>query len=175
VRVFLIVFLLCAQALHAQPLTAELRVRIESNTGLPLSGALVALVSARDSVAAEGVTRVDGRRTLMAPPGTYRVRVRRIGYRPFVSGDVTLPQPNADELVLRVETERVVLATMIVTAKYQCGAIDQDAPALSGVWDEIAKALSASQLTVADLKGIASARVFRRQIDRTGNVIVNDT
>jgi hypothetical protein len=63
VRVFLIGLLVCVQAVHAQPLTAELRVRIESNTGLPLSGALVALVDASDKVAAEGVTRVDGRRT----------------------------------------------------------------------------------------------------------------
>ncbi|HEY8164259.1 MAG TPA: carboxypeptidase-like regulatory domain-containing protein, partial [Gemmatimonadaceae bacterium] len=140
VRVFLIGLLVCAQTVHAQPLAAELRVRIESNTGLPLSGSLVALVNAADSVAAEGVTRVDGRRMLMAPPGNYRVRVRRIGYRPFVSGDVALPPANADELILRVETERVVLNTMVVTATYQCGAISPDAAALSDVWDEIAKA-----------------------------------
>jgi hypothetical protein len=174
-RRFLIGLLVCVQALHAQTPAAELRVRIESNTGVALSGALAALVDSADKVVAEGVTRVDGRRTLMAPPGTYRVRVRRIGYRPFVSDKVTLGQPNADELVLRVETERVVLMTMVVSAKFECGAIDQNAPALSAVWDEIAKALTASRLTIVDLAGIGLARKYRRQIDKVGNVTANDT
>jgi hypothetical protein len=165
----------CAHALHAQTPAAELRVRIESNTGIALSGALVALIDARDSIGAEGVTRVDGRRTLMAPPGSYRVRVRRIGYRPFVSDNVTLRQTNADELVLRVETQRVVLNTMVVSAKFECGAIDPNAPALSAVWDEIAKALNASRLTISDLAGVAFARMYRRQISRQGSVIANDS
>lgn len=175
-RVFLIFLLVCVQTVHAQTPAAELRVRIESNTGIALSGSLVALVDAADSIAAEGVTRVDGRRTLVAPPGSYRVRVRRIGYRPFLSDNVTLPRANADELVLRVETQRVVLGTMVVSAKYECGAIDPNAPALSAVWDEIAKALNASRLTISDLvAGVAFMRTFRRQIDRQGSVIANDT
>jgi hypothetical protein len=111
----------------------------------------------------------------MAPPGNYRVRVRRIGYRPFVSGDVALPPVNADELILRVETERVVLNTMVVTATYQCGAISPDAAALSDVWDEIAKALSASRLTVIDLAGVGLARKFRRLIDMRGTVTAADS
>jgi hypothetical protein len=174
-RRFVIGLLVCVPALHAQTPAVELRVRIESNTGIALSGALVALVDAADNVVAEGVTRVDGRRTLTASPGTYRVRVRRIGYRPFVSGNVTLPRASADELVLRVETDRVVLVTMVVTARYECGAIDPNALALSAVWDEIAKALTASRLTISDLAGIGFVRKFRRQIDRQGSVIANDT
>lgn len=175
VRLLLIGLLVGVKALHAQTPTAELRVRVESITGDPLSGALVALLDAADNVAAEGITRVDGRRTLVAPPGKYHLRVRRIGYRPFVSDNVTLAQTNADELVLRVETQRVVLTTMVVSAKFECGVIDQNALALSAVWDEIAKALTASRLTIVDLAGIGLARKFRRQIDKQGNVTANDT
>jgi len=174
-RNFLSALLVCAPALRAQTPTAELKVRIESITGIALSGALVALVDAADNVVAEGLSRVDGRRTLIGPPGTYRIRVRRIGYRPFVSADVKLPQPNADELLLRVETDRVVLGTMVVTATYQCGAIDQNTQALSSIWDEIAKALNASRLTLSDLAGVGFARKFRRQTDTRGRVLVNDS
>jgi hypothetical protein len=174
-RRFLIGLLVCVPALHAQTPGGELRVRIESNTGIALSGALVALIDAADNVADEGVTRVDGRRTLIASPGSYRVRIRRIGYRPFVSENLTLPRAGNDELVLRVETQRVVLNTMVVSATYQCGAIDPNAPSLSAVWDEIAKALNGSRLTISDLAGVAFMRTFRRQIDRQGSVIANDT
>ncbi|HEY8164247.1 MAG TPA: carboxypeptidase-like regulatory domain-containing protein, partial [Gemmatimonadaceae bacterium] len=165
---FLIGLVVCAQAVNAQTPGTELKVRIESNAGVAISGALVALVDAAGNAATEVVTRADGRRTLTAPPGTYHVRVRRIGYRPFVSGDVTLPQKNADELVLRAETDRIMLATIVVSAKSDCGVINSDAPALSAVWEEIAKALTASQLTIRDLQGIGFARKFRRQTDTHG-------
>jgi hypothetical protein len=136
-------------------------------------GALVALLDSRDSVVAEGLSSEGGARTLRAVPGSYRVRVRRIGYLPFVSAYVSLPRAN--ELVLSVESPRVVLERIVVNSKSQCRRNDPNAAALATVWDEIDKALRSSQLTARDLSGIGRARTFRREVDRFGEVISADT
>jgi hypothetical protein len=150
----------------------EIRVRVEASAGGPLSGALVALVDG-EHVASEGLSTGSGIITLGAAPGTYRVRVRRIGFRPWLSDPVTLPYKN--ELLLRVESERITLDAMVVSATARCGKITSDAQALSAVWDEIEKALRASQLTVADMRGINRMRTYRREIALNGAVLSNDT
>src|SRR5687767_10959376 len=96
-----------ASAAAAQSQQPELRVRIELDSQTPLSGALVGLIDATDRVAVEALSSVTGWVTLGATPGTYRARVRRIGFRPFYSEPVTIPR--SSELILRVESPRVVL------------------------------------------------------------------
>jgi hypothetical protein len=157
---------------QAQGSMTDLRVRIEAGAGAPLGGALVALVDGQ-RVVSEGLSTSRGSLILGAAPGTYRVRVRRIGFRPYFSDPVTLPYRS--ELILRVETEHIVLDAMVVSATAQCGKITRDAQALSTVWAEIEKALRASQLTVADLSGIDRMRTYRREVDLNGAIVSNDT
>jgi hypothetical protein len=156
----------------ASPQASELRVRLRSNDGIPIAGALVALLDANDSVVVEGLSSESGTRVLRAPSGVYRVRTRRIGFLPLVSSPVAVPRQ--DELLLVVETTRVVLDRIVVNSKSQCGRSDPGSLALGIVWDEIDKALRASQLTIADLTGFGRARVYRRQI-RSGAVVETDT
>jgi len=141
--------------------------------GAPLNGALVALLNARDSVIAEGLSAETGWRVLRAAPGVYRVRVRRIGYLPWVSGPVSVPHDGS--LSLNVESARVALERIVVNSKSPCARNDPNALALSTVWDEIDKALKASQLTMDDLSGIGRARVYRKEVDNNGTVISADT
>jgi hypothetical protein len=104
--------------------------------------------------------------------------VRRVGYRPFVSDVITLPQDRAssgNDVLLRVESERVVLHAMVVSAVAQCGRIAVGAETLSAVWDEVAKALQSSQLTTDDLRGILRMRTYRSELDARGEVISSDT
>ena len=164
---------LASAAAGAQQPASELRVRLNGVDGGPISGALVALLSARDSVVAEGLSTEAGVRVLRAAPGTYRVRVRRIGYLPFVSGAVALPRTG--ELTLSVESPRVVLEGIVVNSKSQCRRKDANAAALAAVWDEIDKALRASQLTITDLAGMGKARTYRKELGRDGAVITADT
>lgn len=164
---------LLSPALGAQQPASELRVRLDAVDGGPVAGALVALIDARDSVVAEGLSTESGIRTLRAIPGTYRVRVRRIGYLPFVSSPVTVPRPG--ELGLRVESPRVVLEGIVVNSKSQCRRKDPNAAALASVWDEIDKALRSSQLTLSDLKGMGKARTYRKDVSSDGTVISADT
>jgi hypothetical protein len=157
---------------RAQVGTTDLRLRIETTDGAPLNGALVALVDG-DRVVTEGLSTSRGNIVLAAATGTYRIRVRRIGFRPWFSDAVSLPYRN--DLLLRVESEHILLDAMVVSASARCGKISSDAQALSAVWDEIEKALRASQLTVADLRGINRMRTYRREISLTGAVLSNDT
>ena len=87
-----------ASSLRGQEATSELRIKLSTPDGSPVNGALVALLNAKDSVVAEGLASESGIRLLLASRGAYRVRVRRIGYLPFVSSELTLPR--ATELVL---------------------------------------------------------------------------
>ncbi len=156
----------------AQGSATDVRIRLESSPGNPVAGALVALVDG-DRVTSEGLSSTRGTVMLSAAAGTYRVRVRRIGYRPYVSEPFTAPLNT--ELLLKVETERVILDAMVVSAVAQCGAITSDAATLSAVWDEISKALRASQLTLADLNTISRKKLYRMELGAHGEVVSSDT
>lgn len=164
---------LLAQPATGQSPNADVRITLEPRTGERVGGALVALVDAAERVVVEGVSAENGTRVLTAPPGTYRVRVRRIGFRPFLSEPVTVPY--SGELRIAVESARVTLPAVVVTSKAACGSIDQSDRTLSLVWDEIAKALRTTQLHSRDFEGIARFFVYRSRLDANGSVLTSDT
>ncbi|MEO5579181.1 MAG: carboxypeptidase-like regulatory domain-containing protein, partial [Gemmatimonadaceae bacterium] len=138
--------------MQAQAVPGEVRVRLVTAGGSPVVGALVGLLDASGGLAAEGISSESGGRTLRAPAGSYRIRVRRIGFRPFISAPTSIPHPN--ELVLRIESEAIALKSVVVMAESRCQRIDRDLEAVGVVWEEIAKALNSSQLTSDDLAGV---------------------
>src|SRR6267378_647978 len=118
------VFGACVLTSSARGQEAKTELRISLNAvGMPVSGALIAVLDGHDSVVAEGLSTESGARVLRAPPGVYRVRVRRIGYLPFVSGAVSVPRES--ELSLNVESPRVVLESIVVNSKSPCRRNDQ--------------------------------------------------
>jgi hypothetical protein len=166
---------LVAALVGAAPLGAQnqLVVRAETETRTPLSGALLALITPANRVIEERLSSSSGVATFNAPPGDYLVRVRRVGYRPFYSKQITLPR--SEPLVLEVESPRVILQEMVVTASAQCGRINPDAATLSALWEEISKGLRSSQLTANDLKEISRRVVFRREVREDGSMISSDS
>jgi hypothetical protein len=169
----LVLSLLSTATAAAQPGHSEVRVRLEAESGIPLGGALVALLDQADRVVVEGLSSEGGLRTLRAADGVYRVRVRRIGFLPHVTGPVRIPHEG--ELLVRLDNQRIVLSTIVVSARTQCRALEREALALATVWEEVSKALRASQLTTDDLSGIAQARVYRKEMSREGAVTTADT
>jgi hypothetical protein len=165
--------ILWSQQSVAPDAVSDVTVRLQSTGGSAIEGALLALIDAGDSVVAEGLTTEAGRRVLRAPAGTYRVRARRIGFLPFISHPVVLPR--GDELVLVVETPHVVLNTIVVNAKSGCRRSDPASRSLDVVWEEIDKALRASQLTTADLAGFGRGRVYHTEFGQNGGVLSSDT
>jgi hypothetical protein len=160
--------LACATSILRAQATADIRVRLDAGNGVPIGAALVALLDG-DRVVTEGLSSASGTITLRALPGAYRIRVRRIGFHPFLSNPVNLPSNG--ELLLHVETEKVVLNAMVVSASAQCGAIKRDAQALSVLWEAIAVALRSSQLTLNDLGSLGTMRTYKRETGRDGQVI----
>jgi hypothetical protein len=160
-------------AISPQAARSELSVRLQSSGGVPVTGALVALLDANDSVVAEGLSSEQGTRVLRAPAGIYRVRTRRIGFLPFISSPVAVPRQG--ELLLEIESSRVVLDRIVVNSRSQCGRGDSGSSALGILWDEIDKALRASQLTIADLTGFGRARVYHKEVRPDGIVVATDT
>ena len=122
---------------------------------------------------AEGLSTRRGQTCAAGSAGTYRVRTRRIGFLPFISHPVVLPR--RDELLLIVETPHVVLNTIVVNAKSGCKPSDSDSRSLAVVWDEIDKALRASQLTMQDLAGFGRGRLYRKELGYDGAVLSSDT
>lgn len=162
----------CAASSSNAQTTGDLRVRLDGGNGAPVGGALVAVLDG-DRVVNEGLSSANGVIVLKSLPGSYRVRVRRIGFRPYISDPVTLPYKG--ELLLHVETERVMLSAMVVSASAQCGEIRRDAQTLSVLWDEITKALRASQLTSSDLSDMGRMRTYKRELGPKGEVISNES
>jgi hypothetical protein len=164
---------LFATQLSAQAPTGRLRVSIETVDGSSAAGAIVALVDSRNIVVAEGIAKADGSRVLEAPFGSYQVRVLRIGYRPFVSQSVSIP--NDTQLKLRLDAPRIVLSSMLVKAATPCSRIEQDPETTGLVWAEVSKALKTSQLTTADVAILSISRVYRRELDGNGALVSADT
>jgi hypothetical protein len=150
-----------------------LRVSIETIDGSSAAGAIVALIDSRNTIVAEGIAKADGSRALDAPFGSYRVRVLRIGYRPFVSRTVTIPDETS--LRIRLDAPRIVLESMLVKAKTPCSRIEQDPETTGLVWTEVSKALRSSQLTAADVAALSTSRLYHREFDGNGALISADT
>ena len=173
VTVLLAIYVIAATTVHGQQGTNEVRIRLQAPDGTAVRGALVALLDSRDSVVAEGLSTEAGTRALRAPPGAYRVRVRRIGFLPYLSGGITVP--HAGEVALQIESPRVALQRIVINSRSQCRRTDPDARPLATVWEEIDKALKSSQLTLDDLAGIGRARTYRKEVASNGAVISADT
>ncbi len=167
-----VAIVLTAHVIAAQ-VPSVTRVRVRTADGRPVAGALVGLLDASGRVIAEGLSNADGGRSLSAPPGNYRVQVRRIGFEPFISPGMSFPR--TEDLVLSITDRAVSLQTMVVTAGARCQSLEQDAAALATVWEEVAKALRASQLTTADLVGIGEVHTYRKEFGQNGRVVSSET
>jgi hypothetical protein len=173
VAVALLAGLLSPPSTAAQTQVGNVRVRAVEVDGTPVRGALVALLSADGNPVAEGMTDDTGFRSLSASRGEYRVRVRRIGYQPFVSPPISVPYDG--ELKIAIASSRIALETVVVTAGSQCRQRGQDERAIGVLWEEISKALVGAQLTRSDFANLGRARIYRKQVLHTGRVVSLDT
>src|SRR5688500_9440258 len=98
-------------ATFASPLAAqqaELQIR-EEGSRAPVAGASVRLLGDR-GVAAQGLTNEQGRIVLRAAtPGSYRIKVDRIGWSGFITAPVELAAGAGYQRELRMEARRVEL------------------------------------------------------------------
>lgn len=148
-------------------------VRGEGN-GAPVRGAVLSLLSSAGATVSEGLTDSTGSRLLAAPAaGTYRVRVRRIGFEPYVSQAVQLDAGVIVPLVVKVPNSRVRLAAMRVTVQRpdcRVGAT-VSSPEAASVWEQIKTALVTSELSRRDSIVRTEVRTFERDLSPRGRVL----
>jgi hypothetical protein len=91
----------------AQQVTGRL---VDRETSRPIATGLLTLHAADSSVVMRTMSDTEGRWTVHAPqPGNYFIAVRRLGYRPFVSGAMQIPPSVASSTVFRLDQLPVTL------------------------------------------------------------------
>ncbi len=156
------------------PATAQsIRVRtIEAETGRPIAGAIVVLLDSAGRRVVQGLTDDLGRISFSAPaPGSYRLKADRIGHPgvtgPYFTSDVTEP------ITLEMPAERFELPELAVSGTSVCGHRDNNETAR--LWDEIRKALSASQITASSETVELLVRRFIRYRSLSGSLRSDST
>jgi len=122
-----------AAALAAQTIRGQL---VDSVSRAPLSGAFLTLVDSSGSERARAITDVAGQFTLSAPePGTYRLRSKRIGFRPYFSPALALHSGETRTYNAAVDPIPIALREVVVAGERQC---DVEAGAsVAALWEEV--------------------------------------
>jgi hypothetical protein len=128
-----------------------------------ISDALVQLLGERERVVASGTSSARGEFLLRAPAdGVYRLRVLRIGFRPWVSESVPLDAERIQVKDLEVDAGVVVLEELTVTVRSSCKRSPSDDSRMDAVWQQARTMLG---LVEAGASGDLEFRVLTR--DRT--------
>ena len=115
-------------ALLAPPVAAQERVArlsgilVSQGDGTPVDGAIVSLVDLDGVVVWETLSNGSGAFSLpLPPPGTYRVRVSRIGYDSWTSGPILIDSALAPSpLRLEIPVRPIPLPELMVTEQNDC-------------------------------------------------------
>ncbi len=110
----------------------------------PLSGAFLTLVDEGGVERARAITDQAGRYTLTAPtPGTYRLRSKRIGFRPYVSPLLTLRTGETAQYDAAIDPIPIALQEGVVAGERQCDVeSDSGGGAVAALWEEVREALA---------------------------------
>ena len=140
-----IALLLVSPPLAAQSVQGQLT---DSITKTPLPGAFLTLVDEQGVERARTITNGAGEFLLTAPSaGTYRLRSKRIGFRPYVSSPLTLRAGETSAFRAAIDPIPVALAEVVVAGERQCDIASGQGSSVTALWDEIREALAAVSWT----------------------------
>jgi hypothetical protein len=154
--------------------SAALRVTVvDAGNGAPIAGALVSASETDGVWAADLLTNGSGVRLINLPrAGRYRIRVRRIGFSPWVGETVDVPLGEPVVLTVRVDAKPITLSTIDVRANTAEGGGCERAPtpatAVGVLWEEARKALQSSAIVERDRSTRFLATSFERTLSMNG-------
>lgn len=159
-----------AQSIHG--------ILVEEGTEVPISGAAVHLLDDVGESILYRLTGSNGRFVLSASaPGTYTLRVDRIGYE-----SITSPQLRLDEgqvLVYRMEMPARVISLegIEVTSRKRCTIRPglEDGAEVARVWEEARKALAATAWTQRERAIRFDAWSYTRRLEGPRNRVAEET
>lgn len=131
----------------------------EVNTTTPVAGAVVSLLPpAGDSAVVSTLSNRDGDYAVRAPSaGTWRLAVKRIGVRRFVSVPFALTE--GETRVVGVPIDAIAMALPEVTVSGLCVTRPRDLARVASLWDEARTALEAADISLRDR--LIQARITR--------------
>ncbi|HXO85112.1 MAG TPA: carboxypeptidase-like regulatory domain-containing protein [Gemmatimonadales bacterium] len=136
---FALVLLGSAGDLSAQVVRGQLTDSISRS---PLSSAFLTLVDEHGTERARAITNAAGQFTLTAPTaGTYRIRSKRIGFRPYVSTLLELRSGETVSFNAAVDPIPVPLEQVVVAGDRQCDV--ESGASVAALWEEVEEALAA--------------------------------
>lgn len=117
-------------------------------TGQPVAGALVLLTDSLGREVGRLLTDLSGRVSFNPRPGSYRLRVLRIGYARWETPVFRLDPGDTLRTPLAAPETPVVLSGLTVQAERRCRVRPEEGSATAALWEEASKALEATDLTV---------------------------
>lgn len=154
---------LMASSAYSQTLTGRV-----TRGSVPVVGALVLVVDAGGRIVARSASRDLGEYSVTAAPGSYRVQVLQIGWRPTLAGPFTLSAGAITRADIDATGSRILLDPIIVTDRSECRVQPDSAAAAFVLWDEARKALIAASMTSAEPLTMTLKR-SEQELDRDGN------
>ncbi|HEV8410223.1 MAG TPA: carboxypeptidase-like regulatory domain-containing protein [Gemmatimonadaceae bacterium] len=140
------------------------------------AGVIVMATDAKGQTAARALTGEAGTYELrLSGAGHYDVKVLRIGFHPtLVPGfDVTASESKYLPIVLRGEA--IVLTAVKVQGKSTCRMQRDSGQAVAHMWAEASKAIEATQLTQGGAKQTVKWRIYERNMDATGQLMLTQS
>ena len=145
----------------------------DRGTGHPIQGAFVTLLDETGLEVARTLTGIGGTFLLQAPAaGVYRLRSKRIGFRPSESPPLALADSQTAEYRLEVEAVPVELPAVVVRGQPQCGAKPGAAAAVAQLWEEAREALSAVKWAQDQSTLVYTVERFERTLPRQGRQVL---
>ena len=131
----------------------------DSSSGGPVTGALVSLLGdVSDSAIVSLLTNASGEYGIRAAmPGSYRIAVKRIGVRRFVSEVFTLT--DGETRIVDVRIDPIAQSLPAVTVSGMCATRPRELGRISSLWDEARTALEATEISLRDR--LMQARITR--------------
>jgi hypothetical protein len=147
--VLLVLALPATGSLAAQTVRGQL---IDSISRAPLPGAFVTLVDEHGAERVRAMTNAAGEFILTAPAGPYKIRSKRIGFRPYLSPALTLRSGETISFIAAVDPIPLALSKVVVEGDRQCNVASGagGGASVAAVWDEVREALAAVSWTSRD-------------------------
>jgi hypothetical protein len=164
-RAFVAMLMLAGSTAYSQTLIGRV-----TRSGTPVVGALVLLIDAGGRTVARTASRELGDYSVNSPPGSYRVQVLQIGWRPTVAGPFALVAGEIKHANIDATGTRILLDPVIVTDRSECRVRPDSAAAAFVVWDEARKALLTASLTSAEPLTMTLTRTDQ-ELDRSGTQV----
>jgi len=161
---WLAVVIVCTRTLAAQTVRGQL---VDSISRTPLHGAFLTLLDAEGLERGRAITDAAGQFVLQAPAaGTYRLRSKRIGFRPFVSAPLVLGMGETTTYNAAIDPIPVPLKEVVVAGEQQCDVAAGASMAV--LWEEIREALAAVAWTSRGSGYWYELSLFEREVTTGG-------